>query len=275
MKTPESKSPPDSLSERSGSGRGEKIPELGLTEEQINEFESEGYLAGIPIMDEEQARQIRQTFDELEARLGREHCQSKLVDPHLSEPFAWDLLTNPKTLSCVESLIGTDILLMASHFFCKYGPQHQFVGWHQDVTYFGLEPPEAVAVWYAIDDSDRENSCMRVIPRTHHGPLREHGKSDKDGNLLNLNQEVPLSAEEKENAVDIELKSGTASFHHGHVIHGSGPNHSTRRRCGLACVYLPAQIRQTELNARGEYWSVVLLQGDASDTNLKLIPRPY
>ena len=47
----------------------------------------------------------------------------------------------------------------------------------------GLEPPEAITAWYAIDDSDCENGCMRVIPGTHHG-IQEHGKSDKAGNLL-------------------------------------------------------------------------------------------
>ena len=67
---------------------------------------------------------------------------------------------------------------------------------NQDVTYWGLEPPEALTAWYAIDDSNRDNGCMQVIPGTHQG-LREHGKSAREGNLLSVNQEVAVSNDEE------------------------------------------------------------------------------
>ena len=58
----------------------------------------------------------------------------------------------------VSAVIGPDVMLLATHFFCKYptGPEEKFAAWHQDVTYWGLEPPLAVTAWYAVDDSDRD-----------------------------------------------------------------------------------------------------------------------
>ena len=112
-------------------------------------------------------------------------------------PFVLELATHPAVLDCVEALLGPDILLMGSHFFCKYGPTEAFVAWHQDVTYWGLEPPLAVSAWYAVDDSDVGNGCMQVIPG-HHRAASAHtaNRRPAGANLLSINQEVSVSAAE-------------------------------------------------------------------------------
>ena len=106
----------------------------------------------------------------------------------------------------------------------------KFVAWHQDVTYWGLEPAYAITAWYAVDDADAGNGCMRVIPGTHRTGIREHGKSDMKGNLLSINQEVPVTEDEGDSAVDLPVPAGEISLHHGVLIHGSNPNRSDRRR---------------------------------------------
>ena len=148
---------------------------MALTKQQIRAYETEGFVSGIRVEDETGALYYQHQFDALEAKEGKEKCQTGMLDRHLDLQFIWQLATQPRILDCIEDLIGPDILLLATHAFCKYGPQEKFVAWHQDVTYWGLEPPEALTAWYAIDDSDRENGCMRVIPGTHVG-LREHGE---------------------------------------------------------------------------------------------------
>lgn len=141
--------------------------------------------------------------------------------------------------------MGPNLLLMGTHFFCKYGPTDAFVAWHQDVTYWGLEPQLAVTAWYAVDDSDAENGCLQVIPGTHKSGIRAHGKSDVSGNLLSINQELPVEPSEAESFVNVELTAGQMSLHHGLLIHGSQPNCSSRRRCGLAMVYIPTSVRRS------------------------------
>ena len=153
-------------------------------------------------------------------------------------------------------------MLLATHFFCKYGPREKFVAWHQDVTYWGLEPPDAVTAWYAIDDSDIGNGCMQVIPGSHQRGIQEHGTSEQEGNLLSINQEVPVTEAEAETAVDLVLKAGEMSIHHGQIIHGSLPNHSTRRRCGLTIRYIPPSVKQAEDNSLKRPWKPILLRGE-------------
>jgi non-haem Fe2+, alpha-ketoglutarate-dependent halogenase len=238
------------------------------------EFEARGYVSGLRVLEGRAAVEARRQFDALEAVEGRERCQIGLLDRHFDQLFVWELATHPAVLDAVATMIGPDVLLLATHFFCKYpeegpgargqgsGSGGKFVAWHQDVTYWGLEPPLAVTAWYAVDDSDRENGCMRVIPASHRDGIREHGKADRPGNLLSINQEVPVSAAEADAAVDLELRAGEISLHHGLLIHGSNPNRSARRRCGLTLRYVPPFARQTALNSHGQGWSAVLVRGE-------------
>ena len=242
-----------------------------LTDEQVRFYRENGYLAGIRIADDAEATRTRDQFQALEDREGRETARIGLVDRHFNEPFLWQIATHPKILDSVEALIGPDILLLATHFFCKYGRDEKWVAWHQDVTYWGLEPPCAITAWYAVDAADRENGCMRVIPGSHRGGIRDHGTADTPGNLLSINQEVPVTADEEARAVDLPLEAGEISLHDGALIHGSLPNRSARRRCGLTLRYVPASVRPVRVNSMGRDWNAVLVRGE--DRHRHFAPR--
>lgn len=237
-------------------------------------YQANGYLSDLEITPPDEIGAIRAQFDALEAEVGRERARIGLLDRHFDTEFIWRLAAHPVVLDVVEELIGANFHLLATHFFCKYGREEKFVAWHQDVMYWGLEPPSALTVWYAIDDSDKENGCMRVIPGTHAG-LRQHGKSEQAGNLLSVNQEIPVTEEEERSAVDLELRAGRASVHDGALIHGSLPNRSDRRRCGLTLRYVPTSVRQTEANATGKRWKPVLMRGEDKEKHFATEPAPF
>lgn len=245
-----------------------------LTAQQIETYRRDGFLYGIRVADEAQTARYRAQFDALEALEGREKTRVGLLDSHFDVPFIWELATLPAILDCVEPLLGPDFLLLATHFFCKYGQEEKFVAWHQDVTYWGLEPPLALTVWYAIDDSDHENGCMRVVPGSHRTGIRAHGKSSVAGNLLSINQEVAVSPQEEACATEMPLKAGEVSIHDGALIHGSLPNRSSRRRCGLTLRYVPTCVKPVALNSMGRAWNAVLVRGKDSYRNFSEAKAP-
>src|SRR5207253_9237094 len=57
-----------------------------------------------------------------------------------------------------------------------------------------------------------------------------------------LNQTVP-DAGRFGDPVNIELRAGEISLHSDLLLHGSEPNESTRRRCGLTLRFCPADVR--------------------------------
>jgi ectoine hydroxylase-related dioxygenase (phytanoyl-CoA dioxygenase family) len=240
---------------------------MSLTEQQVQAYTAQGFLAPIRILTDADAAAVRAQFDALEVAEGREKAQIGLLDRHFDQRFIWELATQPQILDCVEALLGPNLLLLATHFFCKYGGGERFVAWHQDATYWGLEPPLTVTAWYAVDDSDRENGCMQALPGTHKGGIRAHGKSTAAGNLLSINQEVPVTEKEVRAAVDLELRAGEISLHDGATIHGSLPNLSNRRRCGLTLRYVPAHVRPIGVNSMGKTWRAVLVRGKDAERN--------
>lgn len=243
--------------------------------ELLTSYQKNGFLTGIPITDETEATYFRKEYNALEDEVGTEKCEIGLIDWHFDYKFIWELAIHENIVDVIEELIGPDIMLLATHFFCKYGPKEKFVAWHQDVTYWGLEPPDAVTAWYAIDDSDTGNGCMQVIPSSHHKGIQEHGKSEQEGNLLSINQEVSVTEKEAKSAVDLVLKAGEMSIHHGQIIHGSLPNHSTRRRCGLTIRYISPSVKQAEDNSLKRPWKPILLRGKDQHNNFDIVPNPF
>ena len=135
------------------------------------------------------------------------------------------------------------------------------MAWHQDVTYWGLEPARAITAWIAIDDADVENGCMSVIPGSHRLGILEHGKSDREGNLLSINQAVPDGLVDEGRAVSMPLRAGQMSLHDGMLLHGSHPNRSSRRRCGLAVRFTTPDVRQVSPNSLRGYYRPILVRG--------------
>ena len=248
-----------------------------LSQPQIEAYARDGFVSGIRVMTDDEVSRIRDSFDTLEAKVGREKAQAGLFDHHFDQQFIWRIATHPKVLDCVAALIGPNVLLLSTHFFCKYGPRENFVAWHQDLRYWGIEPPIEVSAWYAVDDSDRGNGCMQVIPRRHRDQLLEHGKSKQEGNLLSVNQEVEVSEQEQNEAVDCILKAGEISLHDGMLVHGSLPNRSTRRRCGLTVRYIPTQVKPMAAGPQGTDWKwrPILARGTDSEKNFDVVGSPF
>ena len=248
-----------------------------LNRTQVKAYEQDGFVSGIRVMTDREVVSYRESFDALEAAEGRDKAQVGLFDRHFDQEFIWQIATNPRILDCVTAVLGPNVLLLSTHFFCKYGTNKNFVAWHQDLRYWGLKPPIEVSAWYAVDDSDRDNGCMRVIPRLHRDRLLDHGKSPQEGNLLSINQEVGVTEQDEQAAVDCTLNAGEISMHDGMLIHGSLPNRSTRRRCGLTVRYIPTYTKPMADGPLGTdmKWRPILVRGTNSEKNFNDLDPPF
>ena len=195
--------------------------------------------------------------------------------PHLLYPWMDQLVRHSAILDAVEAVLGPNLFCWASQFFAKNARDPGYVSWHQDGTYWGLSSPDVMTAWVALTPSVPQNGCMRVIPGTHHAGVREHGTSDAAGNLLSINQEVPVTSDEEARASDIVLAAGEISLHDGALIHGSLPNRSPRRRCGLTLRYVPASVKPVGINSMGKNWNAVLVRGEDRHAHFGRRERPF
>lgn len=243
----------------------------------IEQYERDGYVVFPNVLD---ADLIQEASDHV-AWLQQKHPE--LRPEHLGhvlmtdDPFWVRLVGDDRLLDIVEPFIGPNIALFASHYICKPPLEGQPVLWHQDGSYWPLEPMEVITIWLAVDDSDPENGCMRVIPGSHRMDLQALQRTTEIPNVLSSQIDPALVDESK--AVDIVVKAGGVSVHHPNIIHGSNANHSPRRRCGLTIRYIPTTTRillkeNWQLTPEGRFPSAFLLRGEAVPGINDYNPRP-
>ena len=214
-----------------------------LTESQVAQYHEEGYLSPIDLMSESEAAEILSQLEEAE-RLHPEHINAEnRNNPHLVFKFLDDLAFHDKILDAVEDLIGPDFSLWGSVLFIKEKSSKHFVSWHQDATYMGMTSNNFVTPWIALSPSNKETGCMSMIPGSHRNAIVEHNDTFGEDNILTRGQVVKDVDESK--AVDLIMRPGQMSLHHGEIVHGSQPNQSNQRRVGFALQsYMSNDIEQ-------------------------------
>ncbi|NQZ68657.1 MAG: phytanoyl-CoA dioxygenase family protein, partial [Lentisphaeria bacterium] len=132
----------------------------------LEEFDQEGFLIFDDVLD---ADLIAEASDHVTwlAKKNPDKRPEQLGHTLMThDPFWVRLVSDDRLLDIAEMFIGPDIALFASHYISKPARTGMPVLWHQDGSYWPLEPMEVVTLWLAVDDSTPENGCMRVIPGT-------------------------------------------------------------------------------------------------------------
>jgi len=214
-----------------------------LTPAQVDAYRRDGFYAPVDAFDPADATALRRKLEAFEATLPPgpvdRRDRRKL---HVRLPWMRDLVSDPRILDAVEDLIGPDILVFNSTFFIKEPHTGTVTAWHQDGTYFGLDPHEHVTAWVAFTDSSEAAGCMRFLAGSHHrGQLRHTNRRGAD-NLNNLGQSIAEDLGD-DPGVAGPLRPGQMSLHHTLVVHQSLPNATDDRRIGCGISYIPTHVR--------------------------------
>ena len=214
-----------------------------LTKEQIEQYHDEGFISPVRVISEAQALSIKSQLEQVEAEFPDEINAESRNNLHLSFTFLDALAHNTIIVDAMEDLIGPDIALWASVMFIKEPSSKQYVSWHQDATYMGLDSIDFPTPWIALSPSNVETGCMTMIAGSHHSEIQNHEDTFAENNILTRGQVIPNI--DKSKAVDLILEPGEMSIHHGAIIHGSQPNKSNQRRIGFSLQsYVPPSIKQ-------------------------------
>jgi hypothetical protein len=239
-----------------------------LSDTAVRQYRDAGYYAPVRALPTAEANALRARLETFEGSagplIGKLRQKSHLL-------FTWlnDLIRHDRILDAVEDLIGPDILCWGSSFFIKEPHNTAYVSWHQDSTYWGLEPAHIVTAWVALSDSTIENGAMRVIPGSHLREQVPHRDTFAPDNLLSRGQEIMVAVDDRD-AVALELAAGEMSLHHVRLIHGSEPNPSGQRRIGFAIRYIPTYVRQVA----GSHDTATLVRGVDRYGNFEQEQRP-
>ena len=241
-----------------------------------NHYDANGYYFPLPVLDETELQELQRSFFEFYDK-NKERLQSLaprdqyqiLSETHLSVPWVYRLAVHRRILAAVEAILGHDLLIWGSRWFTKMPGDTTYISWHQDATYWALNPPQVTTAWVALSESGPENGCMRVLPGSHKGGLMPQIDTYAADNALSRGQEIAAEVDESE-ALDLVLRPGEMSLHHIGIVHGSQVNHSLKPRIGIAIRYItPAVVQETH-----EKPVAVLAQGLDTYGNFELLPPP-
>ena len=217
-----------------------------LSQEQIDFFQEQGYLAGIQLLDESQIAALSQALDEVMDPkhplhdLFHEFHSNESSDPNtvlfhslghwrIAEAFH-DAIWNPAFRMVASQLLGNrGVRFWHDQLFCKPAHHGGVVAWHQDYSYWTRTVNmQHLTCWCGLDDATEENGCLQYVPGSHRWGLLEKPTlaGEMDGLVAMLSEEQKAQF----TPVAIPLKAGYAAFHHPLLVHGSYANYSPRSR---------------------------------------------
>ncbi len=247
---------------------------MPLTQEQIDQFWRDGFLAVHNVLEPDEVAALRHRTDsiilgdipfpeesiqiepELEAQnphgTARLTAVRKMWQLTRYDPFFAEYARHTRIVEVVVDLLGPDVKLYADQMLLKPPFHGSAKPYHQDSPYWPIEPMELVTCWMAMDDSTRENGCMRFLPGTHKLGLVEH-------HFLEGTHIVPNGWEEmskRPDEVAVELKAGSCTFHHSLVLHETSPNRSPHPRRAMTTAYMRATSRYTGKPPQPEFMQI-------------------
>ena len=228
-----------------------------LTEDQVWQFQRDGYLRGGQVLTEDQVGVLQQELERVIENRDRGEGKQPVLCRNLtgnSESPVWqvvniweasapyrELIANPRIVEEMAQLTGASELRIW-HDQIQYKPASKggVNMWHQDAPLWPiLAPMTEVSAWVALDDVDPENGCMSMVPGSH-----LWGNHIDFLNTLREFTDMPTTFEE--HALEVRtcpVKRGEVHYHHALTWHGSQANTSPRPRRAIALHYMTQDTR--------------------------------
>lgn len=203
-----------------------------LTVEQLDSFKENGFLLLKDILTQRGLDQMREecmrvwnaekeSFDPSKTWLQN----SLLVNIHHQSATVRAYYFEGPLVDIASQIIGPNIKGATSQLTFKMKGNTKPFGWHQDNGYGELEPYNALTTLTALDDTDRGNGCLWLIPSSHKkGQVRVQQTEEQKKSKA----EIIVEADDSQ-AVPMEMKAGDALIFNCWMLHKSDGNYSQDR----------------------------------------------
>jgi len=219
---------------------------ITITNEQVDFFREEGYLAVERITTDEEMERMRAAYDDIFARRagreegheydlagpdeeGTEPALPQILEPRKYADELRDTLYEANALAISTQLLGPGCHVAGAHAILKPARTGVATPWHQDIAYWDPASDDlALSVWMPLQPATIENGCMHFIPRTHHSDVAPHHHIDDNPKIPGL--EMDEGHFDLSTAVACPLPAGGATFHYSKTCHYTPPNLSEEPR---------------------------------------------
>lgn len=243
-------------------------PTITISQNQIDFFHREGYLAMDAITTQEEVQKLRAIYDRLfEQQAGREEGKQfdlagtdeegkkaslpQIMNPSKYAPELLDTLFRANAHAITAQILGESATLSFEHAILKPGTSGAPTPWHQDEAYWNpaLEY-SGLSVWMPLQEATLANGCMQFIPKSHKLEVVPHHSINHDPRIVGLEVDAQYLGESK--AVTCPLPAGGATLHASRTFHYTSANRTNQPRRAYILVFrTPTKERSVP---RDFYW---------------------
>jgi ectoine hydroxylase-related dioxygenase (phytanoyl-CoA dioxygenase family) len=241
---------------------------ISLTEDQIGEFQRNGFVTVANVLDASTIEAARNCFeplfsgkfetglypDEWNWRMGRdrEDLTRQICNAWKSDLTIASIALRADIGEAAAKLRSWPGARLGQDNIIWKPPGARPLGFHQDDSYNKwLEPPEMLTCWITLDDTKAHQGTIEYVQGSHLWPIAPPIKQfhAPDDPLSDLYPAAEAASATKYEIVPIQIKAGSAVFHHGRVWHGSRDNRGDKpRRAVIAhCISSDARFHPTHV----------------------------
>lgn len=245
-------------------------PTISLSNEQVEFFHREGYLAIPSITTQEEVARIREIYDRLFAQRagrsegnqfdlagtdeeGKEAVMPQILGLAKYAPELDDTLLKVNATAVIRRLTEESATCEFGHAIYKPPRISPATPWHQDSAYWNpdFDYPGSLSVWVPLQEATIENGCMWFMPRSHKLDILPHQSIGNDLRVHGLELQ-PDQLRHVRNPVVCPLPPGGATIHGAFTLHHAGPNKSDIPRRAIILSGGIPWVKRTK--PRDMYW---------------------
>lgn len=231
------------------------MTEFTVTDEEVHQFKSEGYvifenaISGelIEMLRAECANFVRREDEKMDKlgvdQIGITHRNKRYhaAFAYREHPGLGSYLFSEVLKKVCQALIGSDAYLFFDGFVVKGAEGGMKLAWHQDSGYVNavdgdIEHKPYITVWCPLDDVTEENGTIYILP-TSEGGIKTWVKHEFDPPS---NDWVGYFGTAK--GVPVVAKAGTLAVFSSLTMHSSGANATSRLRRAYISQYSPEPV---------------------------------
>lgn len=186
--------------------------------------------------------------------------------PHKISPIITKYLFHERITNVLNCIVSSNIKCMQSMLFVK-APGKAGQSWHQDEFYIPTRDKSLVGAWIAVDDATVENGCLWIIPGSQKAGYILKRVPNQDNEYADVDT-IDVKNFVENDAVPLEVKSGSVVFFNGYVLHSSKRNKTQDNfRTALVNHYMSAESmlpwdQDRKLPATEDLRDIVLITGE-------------
>jgi len=224
-----------------------------LTQDQLEQFEREGYLLLKSLFSPEDVETIKALFEEIANTTVPGHFEPdfsagnddplkrypRVMHPHRFNETAKKYMLHPPVMAVLRQLYGEEALAAQSMYYYK-PPGSRGQALHQDNFYLKVEPGTCLAAWTAIDPVDQDNGGLLVVPKTQHHAIVCPEEADARESFTTHFVRPPEGLK----PIPVVMEPGDVLFFHSNLLHMSSANESDKHRRSFIMCYNAASNPQ-------------------------------